>query len=255
MRNIIILASLLSASAYASNCKIDFDGDLRLKNNEITITLDDHETVFMNGQGVWVDGKSVNLDQAQLNLVNSYYDGYITMAPQVASLALDALDMADTGVTMAFSELLGADSDLVEDIGNEFTFLRRKLRAGFYADDGSIQIDSREFNDDHFLGEEFEKEFEQRIESVMERSIGTLLVSLGSQMLTGGLDDFEQRMDDFGRTLEQRMEFQGEEMELRADKMCADMVELDNIETQINRSIPELAHLNIIDASKQRESM
>ncbi|MDN4502769.1 DUF2884 family protein [Alteromonadaceae bacterium BrNp21-10] len=255
MRSLILIASIVSTNLYAHECNINFDGDLKLKNNEVTLKLKNNESVFMNGTGLWVDGQEVVLDQHQAELVNRYYKGYITMAPQVAKLALDAVDMANTGVTLAFTELLGEDDELTQDIAHEFEFLRRKLKDNFYADNGSIQIDSRQFNGDKFLGEEFESEFEQRIESIMERSMGTLLVTLGTQMLVGGFDDFEQRMDEFGQTIEQRMEFQGEEMEQRADKMCYDLTNLDNIESQINKAIPELAKLNIIEAENNRHSM
>lgn len=252
MRTVILATAILSSSAFAHQCDVNFDGQVKLEKNQLTVELTDHRKVTMDGQQAWIDGEALTLNAEQQKLIQQYHSGITTLAPQVADIALEAVSMAGDGVSLAFSRLLGEDDQLVVDLTEEFGNLRKDMKQQFYADDGSIRFDSSQFDDGDF-GNAFEKRFEDKIETLVERSMGSLMIAVGKQMLfSGDTDGFEQKMDEFGETIEHEMEFRGEKIEQQADQICYALVGINTIETQISESIPELKTLDMIDVSEYR---
>ncbi|WP_416307332.1 DUF2884 family protein [Neptunicella sp. SCSIO 80796] len=252
MRTVILATALLSSSAFAHQCDVNFDGQVKLDKNQLTVELTDHRKVTINGQNAWIDGKALSLNSDQQQLIQQYHSGITTLAPQVADIALEAVSMAGDGVSLAFSRLLGEDDKLVLDLTEEFSELRKEMKLQFYADDGSIRFDSSKFDNGDF-GDAFEQRFEDKIESLVERSMGSLMIAVGKQMLfSGDADGFEKKMDDFGETIEHEMEFRGEKIEQKADQICYALVGINDIETKISETIPELAQLDMIDVSEYR---
>ena len=258
MKALIAATTILcSSAAMAQDCNMNIKGHMTLNHSNLTLKLDDNRSLLLDGHSARLNGNAMNLDADQLYLLNSYHQKVETLAPKVANLALDAVSLANEGINRAFNELLGEDNDLVADLSAEIENLRGKLTTEFYAQDGSIRFDSARFEDGEFLGEDFEKEFEQRIESLVQRSMGSLMIALGKEMLFSGGDmkAFEARMESFGAQLEADMEAKADDIEAKAEVLCVDLRALDRLENEINDEIPALANLDMIKVSASSQSM
>ncbi|EDQ01763.1 DUF2884 family protein [Shewanella benthica] len=107
------------------------------------------------------------------------------------------------------------------------------------------------------LEDTFGEEFEQEVEQLVKNSIGTMMINLGSEMLSGDGDSFEQKMQAFGQKMEnvsqdieQQMEVQAQDLKARADKMCDNLQNLIALEQKLRIAVPELEKYPLIDAPK-----
>lgn len=257
MRSLILAGALtcFSATALAQQCDVELQGDLKLENKVLTVTLDsntqmkidEYHTLFLNGELYPVNAE-------QQKSVESYYDGISQAAPQVADIAIDAVALANTALNEVFTELLGADSSALENLSEKLQELDQQVNYNFYAQDGSLRIDSKSFENGDFFGQEWEKNFEQAIEQVVTESIGTLMVAIGSEILFSGgdMDAFEKKMERFGQRLEKTMEFQAEALEDKADNLCATLADVDSAETQLQKQIKQLSGLDVLQIKSAR---
>ena len=253
MKTITLLAALVSSSVMANECNINFQGGLELQQNELSLLTTDGQKVLINqNQELFVNNQQLDLSPAQQNLVNDYYQQINTIAPATAEIALDAIDVARQGVTLAFDELIGPDNQLSQELDSTLSDLQVQLNKKFYAKDGSIRFSSTNMKNGDFLGEDFESELEQKIESTVQKSIGTLMIAIGKQMLFSGgdMNEFEQKMENFGANIEQQIEASTSQLESRANALCYQMTELDQTECHLAQSVPQLASLNILDVEQ-----
>ncbi|MBC3767892.1 DUF2884 family protein [Neptunicella marina] len=250
MQTVLISAALLTNSAFAGECHVDFDAHVKIANEQVVVALQDNKQLTLSANEAWLDGKKLSLSKEQQTLMDEYYSRVFNIAPQAADIALDAVDLATKGVSMAFSTLLGEDDQVVQDITGEFSVLRTAVQSQFYAEDGSVRFDSKSMQDGDFIDKEFSQRFEKKVESLVEKSMGSIMITIGKQMMFGGdMDAFEKKMDNFGKDIERQMEAQSDQLEARADQLCYSLQILDDYETQISSSIPELAKLDALRVS------
>lgn len=250
MKTLIIAAALASTSALAHECNVNFEGELQLQNQELRIKTTDGQQVFINQQQqLFINDQLQTLDSQQQTLIDNYYEQVNQVAPITADIALDAVDVARKGVTMAFDELMGPGNELSQELDQSLSELQVQLNQNFYAQDGSIQFNSMQFEEDGGFSKTFSTELEQKIETVVQKSIGTLMIAIGKEMLFSGGDmqQFEQRMEDFGQNIEREIETSVGQIETRAEQLCYQLKQLDTIEGDIQYTIPQLAKLNILE--------
>lgn len=258
MRTLVAATALFfSTASMANDCNMNLHGEMELSHGQLTLHLPDDKLLHLDGHKALLNGQEMHLSHAQLNMLNQYHQNVNDLAPKVAGIALDAVALANEGVAKAFNQLLGEDNELVADLSSEIDALRIKLHQEFYADDGSIRFNSANFDNGQFLGEDFESEFEQKLEKLVQRSMGSLMIAIGKEMLFSGGDmqAFEKRMDRFGEQLEADMEVRAAGIEAQAQTLCYDLSQLDSLENQISSSIPQLSGLNMIEVSESKYSM
>ncbi|ALS97244.1 DUF2884 family protein [Lacimicrobium alkaliphilum] len=254
-----LLASLLviSSSAIATDCNVNLKGDLSLEKGILTLSTQDNQPLVLDGTGATFNGNTMSLNTQQQQLLNQYHQQVSELAPQVAGIAMDAVELASEGINSAFGELLGYDDELVLEFSEEMSMLKEKVSQQLYAEDGSIRFNSVQLKDDKFFGPQFESEIEQKVKKMVARSMGSLMMAMGKQMLSSGGDmkNFEQRMENFGENLEQRITSKAEIIEKRADSLCYDLARLDDLEQQISHQIPDLSELDIVRVEGDRNLM
>jgi hypothetical protein len=248
----LICTSLLLLSATsvaASQCDVEFDGQIELEQHVLTIQTKQHKKVIINQDKVlFVNGHKITLNAQQRQRVKEYYDGINVAVPMAADIASDAMALASSAINDTFSKLLGADSQVVSDAVAQIDSLQETLNDNFYAKDGSIRLHSKQFEDGEFFSEDFEQQLEQAIEGIITQSIGQIMVSLGTQMLLNGgdMDGFEQRMETFGEEIEQKFEHEGSALEKRAELFCASLANIDRTEQKLQNEIPQLADMDVL---------
>jgi hypothetical protein len=256
------LSILPSTSLYAhDNCDIELDAGLTLNEttleffNDSGITDNDKKVLYKiyNDQTLIVGGQEVELNDQQQVLVTQYATSIRAMVPKVRKIAIEGVDLALEGVNLAFNELLGEGNNVGAELTQELSSLRDEVATRFTVEQG-ITIDE---NGEEILG----KEFEQRIESVVEKavmnSMGSLLIAMGQKMLLS--DDnsdgntFETKMESFGERMENEMEARAEKIEYKADALCLAAVDIDRLEEELKFSIPALKNINVISATFNRK--
>jgi len=262
MKTLLATAILLSStSAFAhdnhNDCDVDIHGGVSIdqqkieffnkntnqKNNELSYSIIDNNILIINGE-------EITLDAQQLALVYNYSTSIRAVIPEVRSVAIEGIDLAVDGVTMAFDELLGKNNDVTSDLTGELTKIRTEINNRFNGQQ-TIYFDENGFNGEDFFDQGFENHIESVVENAVKKSMGSLLIAVGKEMLFSGGDSdaLEARMEKFGDELESKMEFKAANIEKRADGLCKSMVNIDKLEQQLQSNIPQLSHFNLLTVS------
>lgn len=257
MKTLLASLFLISSSAIAADCNVNLKGNLSLEKGILTLSTQDDKPLVLDGSRATLNGNNMSLNTDQQQLLNQYHQQVSELAPQVAGIALDAVALASEGINSAFGELLGYDDELVLEFSEEMNLLKERVSQQLYAEDGSIRFNSVQLKDESFLGPEFESEIEQKVQRMVSRSMGSLMMAMGKQMLSSGGDmkSFEQRMENFGEDLEQRITSKADIIEKRADSLCYDLARLDDLEQQISQQISDLSELDIVRVESNRDLM
>lgn len=260
MRALLLVGLLIlgSSSVWANECDISFEGDLKIENQTITINTQNHNHLVINqANELLVNGKIIVLSSAQQKLVSSYYAGIYAAAPQAAAIASDAMKLAAVAVNEVFTELLGSDNAAIDKVSDKLDDLSKKISSNFYDNNGKIRFYSGDFNNGDFVSQHWENEFEDAIEELVSNSIGHLMISIGTELLfsNGDMDAFTTKMERFGQDIEQRVEHQSAALEARANSLCRSLIEVDRVETDLQRAIPQLADLNILHIEENNQAM
>lgn len=246
----IALSVLLSTSAVAheehsrnhQSCNINIENNVKVTPSLIQV-LDGEKSLYRieNGSTLYTQGKAVHLSEEQQALVEEYSALIQELAPQVAQIISDGLDIAKTAVSGVITELFGQDTELqskVEQIIAKFEDkaapMMNQANGEYYFAQDSIDR----------AGDDFGQEIEREVETLIKESGGHLLMLVGKMMTSGeaGLADFEQKMEAFG----EKMEAQGDALEARADAMCQQAKRLDELESRLQKEIPEFSDYDLV---------
>ena len=254
-----LMALFSSTALYAHNsCDIDLEAGLTI--NESTLEFFNFDVnkqnkskqvlySIDNDYQLTVRGESIALNDEQQALVEQYSSNIRAMVPQVRNIALEGVDLALEAVNLAFNELLGEGNDIGADLSQELSLLKEEVATRFTIEHG-FTLGEHGLDNDELLGKEFEQRIESAVEKAVMGSMGSLLVALGQEMMFSGGDTevFETRMENFGKNIENEMELRAEKIERKADQMCLALVEIDQLEEQLKANIPSLADINVITA-------
>lgn len=252
--SLILTAALFAQPALAhvevnNQCNMELHGSVTFSHGDLTITTDTGEKVLITpSHQLYVDNQAVSLNSDEQRWVSDYYTSIESAIPMTVEIARDGVKIASFAVTEVFTELLGADNDLTEDFNRLFTDLSAQIDERFYAADGSYQFDSTGLDGD-WADAAWSDEFDARIESLIERSMGHILMAVGRQMLfqDGDIEDFASRMENFGDMIEQRVEGEADALEGKADALCTVLAKADYAESHMQKNIAALAGLDLLE--------
>lgn len=265
---VAVFSIFLSTNLYAHDaCDIELDTGFTL--NETTLeffnpsenTENKKQVLYKidNDHSLIVHGQKIDLNGHQQALVTKYSNSIRAMVPQVRTIAIEGVDLALEGVNLAFNELLGEGNNVGAELTQELSTLRDEVATRFTAKHG-FTISENGINGKGFTGEEIlGKEFEQRIESAVEKavinSMGSLLVAMGQEMLFSGGESngLETRMESFGESIADEMELRAEKIERKAEALCAAIADIDKLEEQLKASISPLANINVISVTLSKK--
>lgn len=251
MKKVIVLTALLASGASyahsdnninisAKNCDLTFQNTLRISPHQVEIATANQQTMVVESNGaVTVAGKSLPLSPAEQSQMQDYADNLRGQVPQVAEIAMDGVKLAGAALDEV-GAAFGIDS--MTDMQTLMDDVAKEIEHGFYQD-GTFVMDQGGFD---AIGDTFDAEFDAKIETAMEQmvmeSIGSLLVTLGTELLTAGGDfnKFEQRMENMGKQIEEKVERQAANLEQRANGLCLAFAELAKQEDEIQQQLPQL---------------
>jgi hypothetical protein len=251
MKTLLASAILLAtSSAYAhDSCDVELDMGLNINKNTIEFLGDNDKVRYqiINNETLIIDGEALSLNASQQSLVTDYSDSIRAVLPEVKSIAFEGIDLASDGVNMAFNELLGQNNSVGAELTQELSNIREELEQRF-SEDNTFHINNEGIDSADFFGEEFEGRIESVVESAIMKSMGSLLVAVGQEMLFSGgdKDTFETRMENFGAQIENEMESRTKTIKQKADALCYSISNIDRLEEQLKAEVSELASYNMV---------
>jgi hypothetical protein len=254
MRTLLLSACLATSTATLANeCDINIEGDIELDEEIIMIETEDGDRIRFNDSELWVNRQPVDLTPTQQSYVSDYFNGIQQSVPLTFDIAMEAIDIAGTGVTAAFGGLLGEDDELIDELNDSFSTFKERMHDSFYNASGRMHFSSSSSGGNNFFGDAFDEELSEEIESLVSRSVGRLMIALGTQMLFGDSEgsDFERRMEAFGEDLEQQMELKAEHIEEKADELCDTLLAVESSEDKLRDSIPELENFHMLNVDAE----
>ncbi|QOL25309.1 YggN family protein [Thalassotalea sp. LPB0316] len=248
---ILVLAATTSSTfaLAGNNCDVNLDANFSLKDNQIIFSDDhQHELYRITAKNeLVIDNHNVRLSAAGQSSLNAYASGIRDVVPQVRDVAIEGVNIAIEGVNLAFDGLLGEGNDVSEDLTFELSQIRDQLAHKFDSGSGIYIGNGHDMAEDVF-GEDFEQRFEDVLESAIERSMGSLLMAVGREMIFSGgdMEAFEARMEDFGHNIESQMEARAENIEKSAYALCEQIVHIDKLEDELKANVPELSKIDVL---------
>ncbi|WOT04279.1 YggN family protein [Shewanella youngdeokensis] len=235
-----------------NECEVSLHYDVTVEPQKLLISEAGTERYRIEQDQLFVNGNKVALSQQQQSLVAEYAERVSADVPEVIELVNEAVVMASTAVSMVLTPLIGDATGATFD--QMAVSLQNRVETVAYQSGDKFYLGATESS----LERAFDEEFEQEMEQLIKSSIGTMLVSIGSQMLSSEGGSFEQKMETFsaqmesiGDDIERQMDSQAQDLELRGNKLCDSFKSLVVLEKEMQTQIPELAIYSLVGAPTQ----
>ncbi len=239
-----------SAAAHSNqSCNIEFDKDLVINSNSVQLQDSGNTLWLINDEGqLTLNGKTVKVNTETRELLRDYQAGIRHQTVATVALVEDALLMASEALTTVLNELTGKSLD-------DYPAMQQALAK---ISDAANQVVVQDGDNTYLYGsrldtidQAFGPEFEQAIEEAVTQSMGSIMMLVGKAM-TSGEGNFEQRMEafgakmeKFGENLEAKMDIKAAALEQRGDAFCAQVTQLDALETRIQQQIPAMQQYDL----------
>ena len=190
-----------------------------------------------------VDGRTVTLNSEQQALMQRYRSETHTAGHDLATIALDAVEIALQGVNVALSTLAGVDHPDALEVQEMSADIHRRAKERFSAQGNVYTLGESEI--EGFIEEAVENDLEPRLEELATKSAGTIAWHALKAAFTGGRS-IEADAEEAAETVERVMENKAEKLERRAHSLCQQLQIIDQTEREVHASIPGLAAFDIV---------
>ncbi len=245
------IATSTSLHAHES-CNVQLNSGININKTRLEFLDENHKSLYkiVNNQKLIINGASIDLTAKQQSLVTHYSTSIRAIIPQVRTVAIEGIDIAIDGVNLAFKQLLGPENSLSEELTNELVAIREEVNNETSIEHG-FTIGANGSDDEALLTGDLEQRIGSVIEQAMLESIGTLLVTIGQEMLfsNDNADSLEDRMADFDKKLESHIEAKAEKLTNKTHQLCLAAIKIEQLEEQLKENISQLAHTDFISTN------
>jgi hypothetical protein len=232
--------SASSINISGDSCNMKFQQTVRIAPNTVEIQSGQDQTMRIEENGdLYINDQMISLNNDEQNALENYADNLRNQLPQVAEIALEGVKIAGVAIEEV-GNAFGIDS--MESMSDLMDELSVEIHDKFYQD-GTFVMSEHGFDSmEDTFGKKFEDKMEQAMEAAVMDSIGSLLIALGSELLGSGgdLQEFENRMQNMGKQIEQKVELQAKNLEVKAHALCGSMSELAAQEDVLQEFLPQL---------------
>ncbi len=242
------------SNVIAAQCDINFNYGVVIDPEHVRILEHSKTHVQINGKNqLFVDGREIQLNQQQQDLLTQYTAGIRQQIPEIVSIAIEGVDIGLKAVNKVIGGLTGENSTSHQKIQEKFNEMKWRLRKRFNHTDNSYYIGAQDFDD---FDEIFTGEFEQEIEEIVSDSIGTILMLVGEAMTYSNdenseqrVDTFDQRMENMGKDLKLEISSRTNALERKAEQFCENLMNLDKLENELQQSVEQLKSYDLIQSN------
>lgn len=250
----LLISSMFVGAVQAQQCDINFAHGVIIDPAHIRIVNQGQTYVQVNDEHqLFVNGREVKLSAEQQAQLSEYTAGIREQVPAIVSIAIEGVELGLKAVNKVISGLTGENSASHQQFQEKFDEMKWRLRARFNHSDDSYYIAPQDFDD---FDEVFAGEFEKEIESIVSDSVGTILIAVGEAMTHREEQSSEQRVETFDQRIETMandiklgISNQANALEVKAEKICARLKVLDEIENRLQLEIPALSEFNLIETN------
>lgn len=243
----IILTMLLSTTAIAneknSSCNVNLTNSVKVTPTFIQI-LDNDKPLYKitSDSKLYAQGQLVHLNREQQEIIKEYRELIQELAPEIAHLISQGLDIAKEAMNTVFTELFGDDEQFKPRIDAIIKKFEQRISPMINDAKGEYFLSSELSNQDT---DSLAKEIEKEVENIVMESSGHILMFIGKMLLKGeeGIKGLEEKMDAFGES----MNLRGHNLEKSAEGMCDKMKALDQLETEMQNKIPQISAFDLLD--------
>jgi hypothetical protein len=250
------LLNLASFETRAEQCSINFNYGIIIDPTHIRI-IDNSKTIIQinDTHQLFVSGREMTLTGDQQQLISKFSFGIRQQVPKIISIAIDSVDIGLKAVNKVIGGLTGENSAAQQKIQAHFAELKWSLRTKFNQSANNYYIAPQDFDDFDNI---FTGEFEEIIEEVISDSIGSILIAVGDAIISSNdergngeqrISAFDERMESMSKDLELEISSSAKELKKKAIQFCHTLAELNEVEDQIQRSIPSLSTFNLIETN------
>ncbi|MBB5211263.1 DUF2884 family protein [Microbulbifer hydrolyticus] len=195
-----------------------------------------------------VGDEGLILDEQQQALMLSYQQGLHSAGRDVTLISAEAMDIALDGVGIALATLAGAEDPDTQEFLASSEALRTKLLAEIQQP-GDVYTFGGSWME-HAMGDTFERELEPQIEALAKKSAGAIAWHAMKAVFTGGAS-IERDAEIAAEAAEKAVEEKAERLEARASALCNQLSELDTLEKDVHKAIPELQGLDLVEVNSR----
>jgi hypothetical protein len=246
-----------SQQVNAQQCSINLNYGVIIDPKHIRIVDEGQTKVQINNTNqLFIKGTEVFLTSDQQLLLTHFSSGIRKQVPEIVSIAIEGVDIGLKAVNEVVAGLTGENSASQQKVQAKFEELKWRIRARFNQSANNYYIAPQDLND---FDEMFTGEFEQEIEAMISSSIGSILEAVGQSMFPdsdnseyGGetrIATFDNRLTSISNGLELEVSKRAKALDEKAALFCQQLIQLDEIETQLHQAIPPLKNYNLIDTA------
>ena len=227
------------------SCSLDFSRAVAVTPELVRIHSNGSELIVTASNSLLVDGRVIDLNDAQRDRVAEYVGEIRTTMLDVVEVALEGVEI---GLTAA-AEVAGAvfGSRPPADLYVLMDEVRERVGQRMYDRDGSIYLNG----DGIDALDETMADLEPRIDEIMSRFVGSALSAAG-QAFSDGEGSFVERMEAFGarmerfqRDMDMRVGERAAGLEARAEELCDHARALSFAEDALQQSVPEVRDIDL----------
>lgn len=194
------------------------------------------------GSELVVDGRPVALTERQQIQIERFRRALHKGSRELVEIALDAVDVAIAGVAIALA-ILSDDESIAKDMQAAADRINLQAKARFYGNNEVYRFSDAGIED--FIEEHVEGDFEKEVEKLAMRAAGDMSWEILKAIFTGGRN-IERRAEKLERELERDVEERAEVLEERAEGLCEQLEQINELETKLHQSIPQLAKYDLL---------
>jgi hypothetical protein len=235
---------LLSTAGMATaDCSIKLRQDISVDNQSMRIT-GQGKTLYEIRQGghLSIDGKVLELSRRQRVMAEEYAGEIAALVPRWITMVSEALVLTESSLALALGDAFGPDSDASVKATGAVALARENFERRAISGNGEYQLSASTYND---LDESLEEELEDTFRSAMSAVLAEIGRSLASD--EGSL---VEKMDAFGEHMKRAgdaMGNAGEALEETGAELCISMKDIQKLEREIVKEIPQLAEYPLFD--------
>ncbi len=254
LTGLVFTSSMLTFAAAPSfahdsghkECEVSLNYDVLVEPQKLVFSHNKQEAYRVELGKLFVEGKQVPLNAQQSQLVADFSQQVSTQVPEVIDIVNQAVSIASQAVSMALTPLLGDEAGA--KIDELMVGISERIEAVAYQRGDQFYLGATESS----LEDTFNQEFEQEVENIVQNSIGSMMMALGSQMMSSEGGSFEEKMQNFslkmekiGDDIEAQVSLQAQALEERADDLCDGFKQILATEKKLKAAIPEMNEFSL----------
>lgn len=255
-----LLASSVN-SAQASHCNISFNYGVVINPKHIRLIEHGQTRVQINqDHQLFINGIEQPLSIQQQHKLNRYSTALRQQVPNIIQIALDGVEIGLKAVNKIIANLTGENSASHQKIQEKFNQLQERLHLRFNQTRDNYFIAQQNFAD---FDELFAGEFEQELQAIVAKSVGTILNAVGQainqeqnerfEQTSEQSNSLEQKLTQLSRNIELDLDKDNAQLDLRTVEFCQQLTQLNITEQQLQLAIPQLTSFDLINNTEVKK--